>query len=86
MTNLEKYVLLLNPANDEFTQRKTNKNTVRPNLTVTTSLRKSEPRGRFANPKLKSNRHRERETAACETLPRVIYPRYGRNRNDEYRW
>ena len=84
MTNLEKFVLLLNPANDDFTQRKTNTAPVQSNPTVTTSLRKSGPRGRFARPRLGSNR--ETETAVCDTLPRVIYPRYGRNRNDEYRW
>ena len=86
MTSLEKFVLLLNPANDGFTQRKTNKTPVYPNSTVTISIRKSGMKGRIVNQRVKTDRRtREKETAVCETLPRVIYPRYGRNRDDEYR-
>ena len=71
MTNLEKYVLLLNPANNEILEQ---------NTTGTTSRRKNEPRR-------PTNRRQnvEREISVCETLSKNIYPRYGRNRNDEFR-
>ena len=91
----QKYVLLLNPANDDLSgpesanplhrgsPRPQKQNEISSNITLESRrskpLHKAQPRGRGFVIP-------PTESPACDTFTRVIFPRYGRTTKDEYRF
>ena len=95
-----KYVLLLNPANDDLSGPAKSANPQHqdqqrgsPRPQKQNKISKNTFRPKTPNRQHKQARGRSRgflilpvETPACDTFTRVIFPRYGRTTKDEFRF
>ena len=88
-----KYVLLLNPANDDLSGPAKSANPQHQDRQR--GLPRPQKQGEFSSNTHKQARARGRsrgfviipvESPACDTFTRVIFPRYGRTTKDEFRF